>query len=107
MRSNSIATTWRTPPPKIPDSEITQEYEADVVVAGLGHAGVPAVRAAAEAGASVIGFEKTPMRLWWAWGQDIGHINSKFLASKGVPRVDPIEFFNEWMRRAATGLTLN
>jgi fumarate reductase flavoprotein subunit len=93
-------TNWRTPPAKIPDSEIVEEFTADVVVVGLGHAGVPAVRAAVEAGASVIGFEKSPMRLWWAWGQDIGHINSKFLAGKGVPRVDPIEYFNEWMRRS-------
>ena len=50
--------SWRTPPAPIPDSEIAREYSADVIVVGLGHAGTPAVRAAAEAGASVIAIEK-------------------------------------------------
>lgn len=100
MIAENNQSSWRTPPSKIADSDISEEYTADVVVTGLGHAGVPAVRAAVEAGASVIGFEKSVMRRWWAWGQDIGHINSKFMASRGVPEVDPLEFFNEWMRRS-------
>jgi hypothetical protein len=95
-----IYTNWRTPPAPIPESEITKEYTADVVVVGLGHAGGPAARAAAEAGASVIGIERMTKDVWWAWGQDVGHINSDFLASRGVPKVDPIELFNEWMRRS-------
>ena len=58
MNSKDTSPSWRTPPPPIRDSEIAREYSADVIVAGLGHAGITAVRAAAEAGASVIGFEK-------------------------------------------------
>jgi hypothetical protein len=91
---------WRTPPAPIPNSEIAREYSADVIVLGLGHAGTPAVRAAAEAGASVIAIEKMESKKYRVFGQDFGHINSDFLASRGVPKVDPIEFFNEWMRRS-------
>jgi hypothetical protein len=96
----AIDTNWRTPPAPIPGSEITKEYTADVVVVGLGDAGAPAARAAAEAGASVLGIEKMTKDVWYAWGMDVGHINSDFLASRGVPKVDPIELFNDWMRRS-------
>ena len=93
-------TNWRTPPVPIPDSEIAKEYSADVIVVGLGHAGTSAVRAAAEAGASVIAIEKMPRDKFKVWGRELGHINSGFLASKGVPKVDPVEFFNDWMHRS-------
>ena len=91
---------WRTPPPPIPESEIATRHAADVVVVGLGYAGTTALRAAAEAGAKVIGLEQMTEERFTTWGKDIGHINSKFLASRGVPTVDPIAYFNEWMRRA-------
>ena len=100
MEKNTSSQNWRTPPAKIKDSEIAREYAADVVVIGLGNAGAPAVRAAAEAGASVIGIEKMKEEKYWVFGRDVGHINSDFLASRGIPRVDPVEFFNEWMRRS-------
>lgn len=95
-----INTNWRIPPAPIPENKITKEYMADVIVVGLGNAGGPAVRAAAEAGASVIGIEMMTKDVWWAYGMDVGHNNSDFLASRGVPKVDPIELFNEWMRRS-------
>lgn len=91
---------WRIAPAAIPESEIKHEYTADVIVVGTGHAGTAAFRAAAEAGASVIAIEKQSREKYIAIGQDIGHINSKLLAGYGVPEVDPIEFFNEWMRRS-------
>jgi fumarate reductase flavoprotein subunit len=100
VENKSSFHSWRTPSPKIKDSEISYEHSADVVVIGLGNAGTPAVRAAAEAGASVIGIEKMTEERFWVYGRDIGHINSDFLASRGVPKVDPIELFNEWMRRS-------
>lgn len=91
---------WRTPPEPIPESQIAARHEADVVVVGLGYAGTTALRAAAEGGAKVIGIEQMTKEKFSTWGKDIGHINSKFLAGRGVPAVDPIEYFNEWMRRA-------
>ena len=33
-------------------------------------------------------------------GHNIGHINSQFLEHRGVPKVDEIEFFNDWMLRS-------
>jgi hypothetical protein len=100
MKEKSVSTSWRTAPAPVPDSAIAREYSADVIVVGLGHAGTTAVRAAAEAGASVIGFEKMERKKYSVFGHDVGHINSDFLAGRGVPRVDPLELFNEWMRRA-------
>jgi fumarate reductase flavoprotein subunit len=88
------------PPPPIPASEISREYLADVVVIGLGNSGTPALRAAAEAGVSVIGIEKMKKDMFWVFGRDVGHINSDFLASRGVPKVDPLELFNDWMLRS-------
>ena len=49
---------WLGTEPADPD-EFVQELECDVVVCGLGLAGVSATRAAAEAGASVVVFEKS------------------------------------------------
>jgi len=91
---------WRNPPEKIKEDEIEKEFSANVIVIGLGNAGTPALRAAAEAGASVIGIEQMKEEKFWIFGRDVGHINSDFLASRGVPKVDPIEFYNEWMRRS-------
>ena len=91
---------WRTPPPPIPQSDIQEEFTADVVIVGLGYSGTAALRAAAESGAQVIGLEAMPERSFTTFGRDIGHINSDFLKSRGVPPVDPLELFNEWMARA-------
>lgn len=57
------------------------------------------MRAAAESGASVIAIEKMTKESFFALGLDVGHINSKFLESFGVPKADPIELFNDWMLR--------
>ena len=98
--NETVSQSWRIAPAMIPDSDIAREYSADVIVTGLGNAGTSALRAAAEAGVSVIAIEKMEKNKFKVFGEDIGHINSNFLASKGVPKVDPIELFNEWMRRS-------
>ena len=49
---------WLGTPPDICEKQIIGEEEADVIVVGAGVAGVAAVRAAVEAGASVLLFEK-------------------------------------------------
>ena len=50
---------WPAEAPEINAGQIEQEIEADVIVIGLGLAGVTAVRSAVEEGASVIAFEKS------------------------------------------------
>ncbi len=91
---------WRELPPPVAEEEIRQRYAADIVVVGLGYAGTAAVRAACESGASVIGIEQKTEERYTSYGRDIGHINSRFLRSRGVPEVDPIDLYNEMMRRA-------
>ena len=48
---------WLGPEPQISDADVYAEVSADVVVVGLGLAGVSAARAAAELGATVIGID--------------------------------------------------
>lgn len=92
--------SWRECPAPVAPAQISRTEEADVVVVGLGYAGTAAVRAAAEEGASVIGIEMMARDRYDSFGRDIGHINSKFLQSRGVPAVDPIDLYNEMLRRA-------
>lgn len=51
---------WLGDAPTIDDAQVEEELTADVVVVGLGAAGVPAARAAAEAGAKVVCLESSP-----------------------------------------------
>lgn len=50
---------WLGEAPAISDDQVEEELMADVVVVGLGAAGVPAARAAAEAGAKVVCLESS------------------------------------------------
>lgn len=90
---------WRKAPPPIPEESISRTLETDVLVIGLGYSGSAALRAASESGLHCIGVEAMQEGHFSAYGRDIGHINSKFLESRGIPKVDPIDFYNEWMRR--------
>lgn len=96
----NMKAAWRIPPAPIPQEQITKTLEADVVVIGVAHAGTAAARAAAEAGAKVIAIDKQRESIFHAVGNDLGHINSKFLASRGIPHVDEIEFLNDWQVRS-------
>lgn len=93
--------SWRTAPEDPAESEIVDTEECDVLVIGLGQAGCCAARAAAEAGAKVYMFHDTAEdKLTFRGGGQVGHINSKFLASKGVPTVDVVDFLNDWQVRS-------
>ncbi len=92
--------SWRIAPPPVDPSQIVEILETDVVVIGFAHAGTAAARAAAEAGARVIAMDQQKQRLFHAVGNDLGHINSEFLAQHGIPRVDEIEFLNDWQLRS-------
>ena len=48
---------WLEDAPEIDDSQVEEELDADVVIVGLGCAGVPAARSAVEAGANVVCLE--------------------------------------------------
>lgn len=51
---------WLGEAPSISESDVEETATCDVLVIGLGAAGVPAARAAAEAGAKVMAFEASP-----------------------------------------------
>ena len=96
----NLKAAWRTPPAPIPAEQIAEIMDADVVVVGFAHAGSAAARAAAESGARVIAIDKQKEKTFHAVGNDLGHINSQFLASRGIPHVDEIEFLNDWQLRS-------
>jgi succinate dehydrogenase/fumarate reductase flavoprotein subunit len=90
--------SWRTAPEEI--TSFDGEYTADVVIVGGGQAGTPAARAAVEAGASVIVIEsQAEDAMSFRGGGQIGHLNSEFLASKGIPTIDINEFVTDWQLR--------
>lgn len=92
--------TWRIPPEPIADDQIATVIDADVLVIGLGHAGSCALRAAAEQGIVAYGMESMAEENWMYTGFQMGHINSEYLKSMGVPEVDVIEFMNDWQLRS-------
>lgn len=51
---------WLGEAPQISDSDVEETVDTDVVIVGLGCAGVPAARAAVEAGAKVVCLESSP-----------------------------------------------
>lgn len=94
------AADWRTAPAPVADSEIKETYDADVIIVGLGHAGIAASRAAVEKGVSVITLEKQDEDIFSVLGNDIGHLNSQWLKNHGVPEVDPVEAMQDWQMRS-------
>ncbi len=87
-----------TPPETAAPSQI---FSADLVVIGAGHAGLACARRAAELGASVLLIEAQPDQQYSAFGFDIGHINSAWQASKGIPEYDPVEFIRSYQLQCA------
>ena len=96
VETTSSTASWRIKPDPIPDSEITKEYSAEVIVVGHGYAGITSCREIAESGHSVILIDLQPEDGYMAMGNSGAAINMPFLMERGVPYIDPIEFFNNW-----------
>ena len=110
--SSEAASDWRIPPAPIDENLIVESRTFDFVVVGGGHAGTNCARKLART-IYEQKMDKTVALLEWkseenysTLGNDIGHVNSsregmedKFLTAHGVPRIDPIDFFNEWMMK--------
>ncbi len=97
---------WLGTPPVIPESKITKTVETDVLVLGGGHAGTLAALGASESGAKVAVIEKMDEAgftrdSWHFLGEDIGHVNSKWLISRGYGPYDTGEITAEFVKRAA------
>jgi succinate dehydrogenase/fumarate reductase flavoprotein subunit len=102
---------WLGAAPVIPDSDITETIESDLVLLGSGHSGVGAVFSAVDEGLSVSVIERQP---WGAfvdlegtganmggwYGEDIGHVNSKFLIDRGYGPFNTGEITTEFVKRS-------
>ncbi|OUO92010.1 FAD-binding dehydrogenase [Gordonibacter sp. An230] len=87
--------SWKTPPEEI--TEFAQEIDCDVVVCGHGFAGITACRELAEEGYRVVLVEKQPEETYAAVGNEAGTLNASILKERGVPEIDPVEFYQNWM----------
>lgn len=81
--SQSNKYSFEIPPPAIPVGDIKQTVIADVVVVGLGMAGIPAAISAAEAGVKVAALEKQES-VNAMGSQDIGMIGTKWHKAHGM-----------------------
>ena len=108
-RSSSAETTggksafpsWLGDPPVIPDDQIANTVHADIVVVGGGNAGSMCAMAAAEkGGVTVAVLESQSQKSISYYGlHDIGHLNSQYCLSRGIPKIKVGEFVAEWQRR--------
>lgn len=90
---------------EVADSDIANTSQADVVVVGTGFAGVTAFRELCEEGYNVILLEKQAEETYRAMGNEFASLNAEILQKRGVPHIDPVEFYQNWMR--ITGNTPN
>ena len=102
---------WLGTAPEIADADITNTYDVDVVVLGGGHAGLMAALGAVDEGCSVAVVEQQPWSAFvdldgtganmggW-YGEDIGHVNSKFLIDRGFGPYNTGEIVAEFCKRA-------
>ncbi|WP_308855680.1 FAD-binding protein [uncultured Slackia sp.] len=91
----SQGSSWKNPPAEVTD--FSQEIDCDVVVCGHGYAGLTACRELAEEGKTVYLIEKQPEDTFAPVGNEFASLNSSILKERGVPEVDPVEFFQNWM----------
>ena len=87
--------SWMTPPEEA--TEFEAEYETDVVICGHGYAGICSCRELAEQGVKTILIEKRPEENYMAVGNEFGALNASILKERGVPYIDPVEFYQNWM----------
>lgn len=91
----SQGSNWKNPPAEVTD--FVQEIDCDVVVCGHGFAGLTACRELAEEGKSVYLVEKQPEDTFAPVGNEFAALNASILKERGVPEIDPVEFFQNWM----------
>lgn len=92
---SSSDSSWKTAPEAVTD--FAKEYDCDVVVCGHGFAGITACRELAEQGHKVILVEKQPEDTYAAVGNEFAALNASILKERGVPEINPVEFFQNWM----------
>lgn len=96
--AKTTSTSWKTAPAEIDSSKITSTYSCDAVIVGSGYAGVTAFRELSEEGYKAILVEKQAESTYAATGNEFAALNAKVLQDKGVDHIDPVDFFQNWMK---------
>ena len=89
--------SWKEAPEPISDDQISQTIDTDVLVVGHGYAGLNACRYLASQGIQVTLIESQTEENYRAMGNEAGTPNASILKKRGVPEIDPIEYYNNWM----------
>ena len=92
---NSRNYSWETPPPQIPENEIAETLESDVVIIGGGISGLAGGARAAQFGLDVTVLEKTDGFV--AHGAHVATVGSYLQRENGI-HLDKAQFAREWMR---------
>ena len=87
--------SWETPPPPIPESEIAETLESDVVIVGGGISGLAGGARCAELGLKVTVLEKSGGFV--AHGAHVASVGSETQRENGV-FIDKNQFARDWMR---------
>jgi len=96
---------WLGDAPVIADADISETKDVDVLILGAGHAGVMASVAAVDAGVKVAVIEKKDeagffTSYYHRVGEDIGHVNSKWLIDRGFGPYNTGEIVDEFVKRS-------
>ncbi|MCD7819173.1 MAG: FAD-binding protein [Lachnospiraceae bacterium] len=89
---------WLGTEPEIADSEITAEYDTEILVIGCGTGGMFAIAAAAEEGAKVIGIDRFTTGV--GIRDDLGAINSRYQQEWGT-EIDKFDYITMATQYAA------
>lgn len=100
----SMRRNWVGEDPQIPEDQIAQTLEADVVIMGLNYSGSQTFRMAAEKGLTVIGVDSQAKDAFNSYGGQLGHFNSQWQEEVlGVPKdaFDPWDFIDSYQLQSA------
>lgn len=89
---------WLGDAPAIKD--IAYEEDCEILVIGAGEAGSTCALRCQELGADTLCIEVQTWNEYDNYACDMTTYNSKFFLDKGTPEYDPMDIFNEYMRKA-------
>ena len=94
-RSPKRGYSWETPPAPIPESQIVETLEADVIIIGGGISGLAAAARCTNKGLSGIVIDKNANMV--ALAGQVAAINTKAMAEKGIV-IDKKQFAADWLK---------
>ncbi len=101
VHTGGVNADWLGKAPVIPESEIKETVESEVVIIGGGHAGLQAAWALSKKNIKTSVIEPQSREEYHWIGEQIGHFNSRFLIDQGLGPYDEGEIINEFMKCSA------